>query len=319
MCGDKAYGERAMFSIGVGMDLMSTILARDNLFRALKRVKSNKGSPGVDGMTVEALGPYLKVHWPEVKEGLLSGEYHPQAVRQVEIPKATGGMRSLGIPTVLDRLIQQAIHQVLSPLFEPTFSEHSYGFRPRRSAGQAVGQAREHIESGHRWVVDMDLVQFFDRVNHDILMSRVARVVKDARVLKLIRRYLNAGVMVGGTTQARREGTPQGGPLSPLLSNVLLTDLDNELERRGHRFCRYADDCNIYVKSQRAGQRVLDSISEFLQRQLKLAGECGEKRSRQAMEAAIHAGEAIDGIGYSGGACLAQCDERARPVVECRC
>lgn len=253
------------------MDLMSAILERDNLFRALKRVKTNRGAPGVDGVTVEALAPYLKVHWPEIKEQLLAGEYRPQAVRQVEIPKASGALRALGIPTALDRLIQQAMHQVLSPLFEPTFSDHSYGFRPRRSAGQAVQQAREHVESGHRWVVDMDLAEFFDRVNHDILMSRVAREVKDRRVLKLIRSFLSAGVMVGGMIQPRQEGTPQGGPLSPLLSNILLTDLDRELERRGHRFCRYADDCNIYVKSERAGERVLDSISGFLHDKLRLA------------------------------------------------
>ena len=252
------------------MELMSAVLERGNMMRAYERVLRNKGAPGVDGMTVGDLKAHLKVHWPAIREQLREGRYHPLAVRKVEIPKPGGGTRMLGIPTVQDRLIQQALHQVLSPVFEETFSTHSYGFRPGRSATQAVQQARSYIEEGRRWVVDADLEKFFDRVNHDILMSRVARVVKDMRVLKLIRSYLQAGIMEGGVVTARTEGTPQGGPLSPLLSNILLTDLDRELERRGHRFCRYADDCNIYVRSRRAGDRVLASMTRFLDTQLKL-------------------------------------------------
>ena len=252
------------------MELMSAVLERGNMMRAYERVLRNKGAPGVDGMTVGDLKPYLKAHWPEIREQLRAGRYHSLAVRKVEIPKPGGGKRMLGIPTVQDRLIQQALHQILSPLFEETFSIHSYGFRPGRSATQAVQQARSYIEEGRRWVVDADLEKFFDRVNHDILMSRVARKVKDKRILKLIRSYLQAGMMEGGITTARAEGTPQGGPLSPLLSNILLTDLDRELERRGHRFCRYADDCNIYVRSRRAGERVLASMTRFLETQLKL-------------------------------------------------
>ena len=224
----------------------------------------------MDGMTVEGLKPFLKSQWPEIKVQLQEGRYRPSAVRKVEIPKPGGGRRMLGIPTVLDRLIQQALHQVMSPLFEAEFSNHSYGFRPGRSAAQAVQEARTYVEEGRRWVVDADLEKFFDRVNHDILMSRVARKIEDKRVLRLIRSYLQAGIMEGGVATARREGTPQGGPLSPLLSNILLTDLDRELERRGHRFCRYADDSNIYVKSKRAGERVLASMTRFLETRLKL-------------------------------------------------
>ena len=252
------------------LDLLSAVLARPNMQKAYARVRRNKGAAGIDGVKVSDLKAYLKCHWFEHKEALLNGTYHPQPVLKVEIPKSGGGVRQLGIPTVLDRLIQQALHQVLSPVFEPGFSESSYGFRPGRNAGQAVLQARQYAESGRRWVVDIDLEKFFDRINHDIVMSRVARQVKDKRILKLIRAYLEAGVVEGGLVAVRTEGTPQGGPLSPLLSNILLTDLDNELERRGHKFCRYADDCNIYVKSERAGQRVLSSVTDYLERTLKL-------------------------------------------------
>ena len=251
-------------------DLLAAVLDRSNMQRAYDRVMRNKGAPGVDSMTVGELKAYLKSHWPEHREALQNGRYEPQPVRKVEIPKSGGGMRQLGIPTVLDRLIQQALHQQLSPIFESTFSNHSYGFRPGRKAGQAVLQARSYAEAGYRWVVDLDLEKFFDRVNHDILMARVTRQVKDKRVLRLIRAYLEAGVFAGGLVTARKAGTPQGGPLSPLLSNILLTDLDKELERRGHKFCRYADDCNIYVRSEEAGQRVLRSITEYLEGTLKL-------------------------------------------------
>jgi RNA-directed DNA polymerase len=251
--------------------LLEAVVERENMLLALKQVERNRGAAGVDKLTVEQLPAYLRGHWLRIKEELLRGEYHPQPVRKVEIPKPGGaGMRMLGIPTVMDRLIQQALHQILSPLFEPNFSASSYGFRPGRSAHQAVLKAREYVREGRRWVVDMDLEKFFDRVNHDILMSRLARRIKDKRVLRLIRRYLQAGMMSEGLATARREGTPQGGPLSPLLSNILLDELDKELERRSHKFCRYADDCNIYVQSKSAGERVMKSITTFLEQRLRL-------------------------------------------------
>jgi RNA-directed DNA polymerase len=250
--------------------LMEEICRRENLKAALKRVQSNKGSPGVDGMTVGELGGYLKEQWPAIREQLLSGTYRPQPVRRVEIPKPGGGMRKLGIPTVLDRFIQQAVMRVLQGQWDPAFSEHSYGFRPGRSAHQAVAQAQTYIAEGRRWVVDIDLEKFFDRVNHDLLMGRVAKRIADKRVLRLIRAYLNAGIMEDGLVSPSVMGTPQGGPLSPLLSNVLLDDLDRELERRGLCFVRYADDCNIYVRSVRAGQRVMDSVTRWLSVRLKL-------------------------------------------------
>lgn len=253
------------------MQMMEAVVERENMIAALHRVESNKGSAGVDSMTVGSLRVYLRQHWPHIKEQLLAGQYIPSPVRRVDIPKPGGkGMRQLGIPTVIDRLIQQALHQVMQPVFDGNFSESSYGFRPGRSAHQAVLAARSFVASGHRWVVDMDLEKFFDRVNHDVLMSRVARKVKDKRVLGLIRRYLQAGVLAGGVVSQRTEGTPQGGPLSPLLSNILLDDLDKELESRGHVFCRYADDCNIYVQSKRAGERVLASVTQFLAKRLRL-------------------------------------------------
>ena len=253
------------------LDLMEAVVERKNMWTAFRRVVGNQGAAGVDAMGVDELKPYLQTHWQRIKEELLEGSYHPQPVRRVEIPKPGGrGTRKLGIPTVVDRLIQQAMHQVLSRLFEAGFSIHSYGFRPGRSAHQALIQARQHVASGRRWVVDLDLEKFFDRVHHDVLMSRVARKVSDKRVLCLIRRYLQAGIMEGGLVSQSTMGTPQGGPLSPLLSNILLDDLDKELERRGHRFCRYADDVNIYVGSRRAGERVLKSIERFLVRRLRL-------------------------------------------------
>ena len=250
--------------------LMERVVERSNLWLAYQRVVKNKGAPGVDGVTVAEFKDWLKVHWPRVKEALLEGRYLPRAVRRVDIPKPSGGIRTLGVPTVVDRLIQQALHQVLQPVFEPTLSEASYGFRPGRGARQAVGRAQAYIRAGKRWVVDLDLEKFFDRVNHDVLMARVARQVSDARVLRLIRRFLEAGMMQDGVVEARHEGTPQGGPLSPLLSNILLTDLDRELERRGLAFCRYADDCNIYVRSRAAAERIMRGISSFLEKELRL-------------------------------------------------
>jgi len=251
-------------------DLIERMFERGNLLKALQAVEANQGAAGSDGLEVGQLRNHLRAHWQEIKEQILSGTYEPRPVRRVDIPKPGGGTRMLGIPTVLDRFIQQAMHQILSPIWEVGFSAHSYGFRPGRSAAQAVKAAQGHVRSGKRWVVDMDLEKFFDRVNHDVLMARVARKVKDWRMLKLIRRYLKSGIMQHGLVEPRTEGTPQGGPLSPLLSNILLDDLDKELERRGHRFCRYADDCNIYVGSQRAGERVMASLTRFLREQLKL-------------------------------------------------
>ena len=246
---------------GSGTDrLMEEVVGRDNAEAALKRVKQNKGSPGVDGMTVLELPTYLAEHWEEVRAQLLSGTYQPKPVREQEIPKSGGGVRKLGIPCVLDRFIQQAILQVLQPRFDPTFSEHSHGFRPGRSAHQAVCAAQKYIQEGRRWVVDVDLEKFFDRVNHDVLMGRLAKRIEDKRMLGLIRRYLEAGIMANGVVMERQEGTPQGGPLSPLLANVLLDEVDKELEKRGHAFARYADDCNVYVRSRRAGEDVLEVL-----------------------------------------------------------
>ena len=254
----------------VGDDLLEWILSRDNLNLAYKRVKANKGSHGVDGMKVDELLSFLKQYGETLRQSILVGEYVPQPVRRVEIPKPDGGVRLLGIPTVVDRLIQQAMAQELNKIFDPDFSENSYGFRTKKSAHQAVIAARGYIEQGYRWTVDIDLEKFFDRVNHDKLMSLVARKVKDKRVLKLIRKYLESGIMLNGVKVKSEEGTPQGGPLSPLLANVMLDDLDKELEKRGHKFCRYADDCNIYVKSKKAGKRVMESITEYIENVLKL-------------------------------------------------
>jgi len=250
--------------------LLDEILDSGNLKEALKRVKANKGSAGVDRMTVDELTGYLRKHWPEIREQLLSGTYKPQPVLRVEIPKPAGGVRKLGIPVVVDRWIQQAVMQVLQGIWDRTFSEHSYGFRPNRSARQAVTRAQEHLAAGYTWVVDLDLEKFFDRVNHDKLMGRLAKRITDKRVLKLIRAFLNAGVMEKGLVSPMDEGTPQGGPLSPWLSNIVLDELDRELERRGHRFVRYADDCNIYVRSQRSGERVMESVTRFISKKLKL-------------------------------------------------
>jgi RNA-directed DNA polymerase len=271
-CGgsETPTAKRMSESPAIAQQLMEEVCGHDNCLQAYKRVKANKGSPGIDGMTVEQLPGHLKVHWPAIREQLLRGTYRPQPVKRVEIPKPDGGMRQLGIPTVLDRMVQQAIMQVLQGRWDAEFSEHSHGFRPGRSAHQAVAKAQKYIAEGKRWVVDLDLEKFFDRVNHDKLMAAVARRVGDKRMLKLIRAFLTAGVMENGLVGPVDEGTPQGGPLSPLLSNLVLDELDRELERRKHCFVRYADDCNIYVGSQRAGQRVKQSITGFIQRRLKL-------------------------------------------------
>lgn len=250
--------------------LLERILARDNMLLAMKRVIGNKGSHGIDGMAVDELRPFIIDKWLSIKQKLLEGKYKPSPVRRVEIPKPDGGIRLLGIPTVLDRLIQQAIAQELNKIYDPTFSESSYGFRANKSAKQAILKAREYINEGYNWVVDMDLEKFFDKVNHDILMERLSRKIKDKRVLKLIRAYLESGVMLNGIKINSEEGTPQGGPLSPLLANILLDEVDKELEKRGHKFCRFADDCNIYVKSRKAGKRVMESVKEIIECRLKL-------------------------------------------------
>jgi len=250
--------------------LMEEVLRRENLMAAYKRVRGNKGVAGVDGMTVDELMPYCREQWDEIREQLLGETYRPRPIKPVEIPKPNGGVRKLGIPVVVDRLIMQAMLQVLTPIFDPTFSKSSHGYRPGRSAHDAVRRAREYVSEGYDWVVDLDLEKFFDRVNHDVLMSRVARRIKDKRILRLIRRYLQAGIMTDGLVSLRTEGTPQGSPLSPLLSNILLDEMDKELEERGHRFCRYADDVTVYVKSEAAGNRVMASLEKFLAKRLRL-------------------------------------------------
>lgn len=268
--GELVAGEQGHAASTEELTLMAQVLERENLQRALKQVRQNQGAPGIDGMTVDALPGYLKEHWPEIRVRLETGQYRPQPVKRVEIPKPDGKKRPLGIPTVLDRFIQQAIAQVVQRQWEPSFHDDSYGFRPHRNAHQAVWQAQRTIREGYGWVVDMDLEAFFDRVNHDRLMQRLKRLVPDQQVLRLINRYLKAGVQIGKQVQASKEGVPQGGPLSPVLANVVLDELDWELDRRGHRFARYADDCNILVRSKRAGERVMASIKRYLHERLRL-------------------------------------------------
>jgi len=267
---ESSMAKHRMESPTMNERLMEEVCEQDNCKRALKRVQTNKGSAGIDGMIVEQLPAYLKKHWPTIRAELLAATYKPQPVKRVEIPKPDGGVRKLGIPTVMDRFVQQAVQQVLQRVWDSEFSDHSYGFRPNRSAHEAVSQAQKYIAEGYGTVVDIDLEKFFDRVNHDRLMARLATRIGDKRMLKLIRAFLTAGVMEEGLVSPVDEGTPQGGPLSPLLSNIVLDELDRELEERGHRFVRYADDCNIYVRSQRAGERVMESISDFIHRKLKL-------------------------------------------------
>ena len=266
---DRSHDEQDPFSLKTNQ-IMEAVVEAPNLRRALVRVKSNKGSAGIDKMTVEELPAYLTRNWEQIKKQLLAGRYKPSPVRRVEIPKSDGGTRQLGIPTVLDRFIQQAVGQVLSQIYEPTFSASSFGFRPNRSGQDAIKQSKKYVQEGRKYVVDIDLEKFFDRVQHDKLMNILKERIKDARVLRLIRDFLKAGVMVGGVFNPSEEGTPQGGPLSPLLSNIILDKLDKELERRGHKFCRYADDCNAYVKSRRSGERLMTSITHFIQESLKL-------------------------------------------------
>ena len=251
-------------------ELLEKILSKENMTRAFKRVKANKGASGIDGMRVDELQPCLKDAWPKIKAEILAGSYKPKAVRCVMIPKPSGGERMLGIPTVTDRLIQQGIAQILSKIYDPEFSESSFGFRPGRNAHQSVRQAQRYINEGNKYIVDIDLEKFFDHVNHDRLISRLAKKIKDKRLLRLIRKYLKTGIMINGITEQREEGTPQGSPLSPILSNIILDQLDKELERRGHKFCRYADDSSIYVKSRKAGQRVMESISKYITNTLRL-------------------------------------------------
>ena len=290
--------------------LMEEVCERENCQQALRRVKANKGSPGIDGMRVEELPGYLKQHWPGIREQLLSGTCPPQPVRRVEIGKPDGGMRKLGIPTVLDRLMQQAVMQVLQRRWDPTFSEHSHGFRPQRSAHQAVAKAQQYIAEGNRWVVDLDLEKFFDRVNHDKLMAAIARRVSDKRMLKLIRAILESGVMENGLVSPVEEGTPQGGSLSPLRSNLVLDELDRELERRKHRFARYADDCNIYVASERAGKRVMQNVTSFLRRRLQL--QVNEPKSAVARPQ----DRKFLGFSFTGGS---EPKRRVAPKAQLRC
>src|ERR1700733_8279262 len=267
---ESSAGKRGTESPAIAEQLMEEVCGRENCKQALKRVKANKGSAGVDGMTVQQLPEFLKKHWPAIREQLLRGTYKPQPVRRGEIPKPDGGVRKLGIPTVLDRFVQQAVMQVLQSRWDRTFSNYSYGFRPGRSAHQAVAQAQQYIAEGYRWCVDLDLEKFFDRVSHDKLRARIETRISDRRLLQLIRSFLKAGVMESGLVSPVDEGTPQGGPLSPLLSNIVLDEFDRELERRGLRFARYADDCNVYVRSRRAGERVMESITRFITTKLKL-------------------------------------------------
>jgi RNA-directed DNA polymerase len=313
---ESLTAKRVCESPAIPEQVMEEVCGRENLLRALRRVKANKGSPGIDGMKVAELPGYLKQHWPAIREQLLSGTYRPQPVRRVEIPKPDGGMRKLGIPTVLDRFIQQAVMQVLQGQWDATFSEHSHGFRPRRSAHQAIAQAQQYIAQGKRWVVDLDLEKFFDRVNHDKLMAAIARRVNDKRMLRLLRAFLESGVMENGLVSPVEEGTPQGGPLSPLLSNLVLDELDRELERRQHRFVRYADDCNIYVASERAGKRVMHSVTGFIRRRLKL--KVNEAKSAVARPQA----RKFLGFSFTGGAkrriapkALLRCKRRVRELT----